>query len=121
MQIHTDVIARPRPLVVAGEVKSFGFDFAARTFEMTFIPDSAKGESEIFVPIDRHFPGLPHFLRRHGPGLRSRRAHGFSDRQRSRSETRRRLSLGCKDHGRVVVGDWRCRGEPKMKILRITQ
>jgi len=51
-----DVIARPRPLVVAGEVESFHFDFATRTFEMRFIPDSSKGQSEIFVPAERHFP-----------------------------------------------------------------
>ncbi len=49
-----DVIVRPRPLAIAGEVKSFHFDFATRTFEMTFIP--GKGSSEIFVPADRHFP-----------------------------------------------------------------
>jgi hypothetical protein len=46
-----DVIARPRPLVIAGEVAGFHFDFATRVFEMDFTPDSAKGESEIFVPV----------------------------------------------------------------------
>lgn len=51
-----DVIARPRPLVIAGVVKSFHFDFATRSFEMRFIPDASKGESELYVPVERHFP-----------------------------------------------------------------
>lgn len=51
-----DVIVRPRPLAVAGEVKSFHFDFASRIFEMNFVPGSSKSGSEIFVPVDRHFP-----------------------------------------------------------------
>lgn len=51
-----DVIVRPRPLVIAGDVKTFHFDFATRTFEMRFVPDSSKGVSKIFVPASRHFP-----------------------------------------------------------------
>jgi len=51
-----DVIVRPRPLVIAGTVNSFHFDFATRIFEMRFAPDSSKGKSEIFVPVERHYP-----------------------------------------------------------------
>lgn len=46
---------------------TFGFDFATRHFEMKFTPDSAKGESEIFVPRERHFPDG--FRVVHGKGL----------------------------------------------------
>ncbi|TAN36697.1 MAG: hypothetical protein EPN23_07765 [Verrucomicrobia bacterium] len=49
-------MARIRLLVVAGVVKSFPFDFATRVFELRFVPDLSKGESEIFVPTKRHFP-----------------------------------------------------------------
>jgi len=62
-----DVFARPIPLVTAGRVETFGFDFATRHFEMKFTPDSAKGESEIFVPRERHFPDG--FRVVHGKGL----------------------------------------------------
>jgi endoglycosylceramidase len=50
-----DVIARPRPLAVSGEVKRFGFDFATRRFEMVFVPDAQGSDSEFFVPAARHF------------------------------------------------------------------
>ena len=51
----TDIFARPFPLVTAGVVKTFGFDFATRTFQMKFDADPAKGESEIYIPL-RHYP-----------------------------------------------------------------
>ncbi|AKJ63359.1 cellulase family glycosylhydrolase [Kiritimatiella glycovorans] len=51
-----DVMARPRPLFVAGKVGAFHFDFATRVFEMEFSPGAARGPSEIFIPADRHYP-----------------------------------------------------------------
>ena len=51
-----DVIARPRPLVIAGRIERYGFNFATREFEMTFIPNSTLGPSEIYVPVNRHYP-----------------------------------------------------------------
>jgi endoglycosylceramidase len=51
-----DVLARPVPLVMAGQVRSYSFNFATREFEMDFVPDSSKGASEIYVPLERHFP-----------------------------------------------------------------
>jgi hypothetical protein len=51
-----DGLARPLPLVMAGQALSYNFNFATREFEMEFAPDSSKGASEIYVPLDRHFP-----------------------------------------------------------------
>jgi hypothetical protein len=51
-----DPLARPRPLVVAGRIGNFGFDFAARTLEMNLRPDAALGGTEIFVSVDRYYP-----------------------------------------------------------------
>ena len=52
----TDVIVRPRPLVVAGRLERYGNDFASRTFEMTLKTDPALGATEMFVPAERHYP-----------------------------------------------------------------
>ena len=51
----TDVIVRPRPLVVAGRLEHYRTDFATLTFEMTLTTNPALGTTEIFVPADRHF------------------------------------------------------------------
>ena len=51
-----DVVARPTPLVVAGRIEHFGFDFATRTFNMVFTADRQRGTSEIFVAENRHYP-----------------------------------------------------------------
>lgn len=51
-----DVITRPLPLVIAGRAHRYSFNFATREFEMNFVPDAAKGESEIYIPLERHFP-----------------------------------------------------------------
>lgn len=51
-----DVLARPVPLVIAGQAHRYNFDFATRIFEMNFLPDASKGESEIYVPVRHHFP-----------------------------------------------------------------
>ena len=52
----TDVIVRPRPLVVAGRLLDYGTDFATRQFAMTLRTDPALGATELFVPIDRYYP-----------------------------------------------------------------
>ncbi len=63
----TDVLARPRPLVVAGRVGRYANDFAARVLELTLTSDPALGATEIFVPADRHYPRG--FRVEIGPGL----------------------------------------------------
>ena len=51
-----DPLARPRPLVVAGRLEDFGFNFATRTLEMILLPNATLGGTEIFVPTDRYYP-----------------------------------------------------------------
>ena len=63
----TDVLASPRPLVVAGRVERYSNDFATLGFAMTLTPNPALGATEIFVPADRLYP---HGFRVEvGPGL----------------------------------------------------
>jgi hypothetical protein len=63
----TDPIARPRPLVVAGKLERYGFDFETRIFEMSLNTDPGLGATGIFVPAERHYPGG--FRVEVGPGL----------------------------------------------------
>lgn len=51
-----DPLARPRPLVVAGRLEHYGFDFATRTLEMSLKPDDKLGATEVFVSADRFYP-----------------------------------------------------------------
>lgn len=52
----TDVIARPRPLAVAGHIEHFQFDFATHTLTIRLQPNAKLGGSGIFVPLERHYP-----------------------------------------------------------------
>ena len=52
----TDIIARPYPQFIAGDIRSFMFDFATRTLDLNITTDNSKGASRIFVAADRHFP-----------------------------------------------------------------
>ena len=51
-----DPLARPRPLVVAGRLDDYGFNFATRTLEISLQPDATLGGTEIFVSADRYYP-----------------------------------------------------------------
>lgn len=51
-----DPLARPRPLVVAGRLDDFGFNFATRTLEISLRPDANLGGTEVFVSADRYYP-----------------------------------------------------------------
>jgi hypothetical protein len=51
-----DPLARPRPLVVAGRLDDYGFNFETRTLEMSLKPNAALGGTEIFVSVDRFYP-----------------------------------------------------------------
>jgi hypothetical protein len=51
-----DPLARSRPLVVAGRLEHYGFDFATRTLEMSLKPDATLGATEVFVSADRFYP-----------------------------------------------------------------
>ena len=54
-QYLVNVLARPRPLVVAGRLEDYGNDFPALTFEMRLRTDPEVGSSKIFVPAERHY------------------------------------------------------------------
>lgn len=52
----TDIIARPYPQLIAGDIQNFMFHFAKRTLELNIISDNSKGASKIFIGADRHYP-----------------------------------------------------------------
>jgi len=52
----TDLICRPRPMAVDGVVNSFHYDFASRVFTMDFISGKGTAVSEIYLPVNRHYP-----------------------------------------------------------------
>ena len=52
----TDILARPYPQSIAGEIHSFKYDFATRTLDVYFKSDNRKGASSIFIGADRHYP-----------------------------------------------------------------
>lgn len=51
-----DIIARPYPQSIAGDIQSFKFDHATRTLDLFVQTDNGKGASRIFVGADRHYP-----------------------------------------------------------------
>ncbi len=52
----TDIIARPYPKVIAGDLERFRYDFAQRELSATVTPDNSKGISSLFVGANRHYP-----------------------------------------------------------------
>ncbi len=52
----TDVIARPYPKAIAGDINSFLFNFATRTLNLNIKTDNSKGASKIFIGANRHYP-----------------------------------------------------------------
>ncbi|MBD0726525.1 hypothetical protein B6A10_15225 [Flavobacterium sp. L1I52] len=52
----TDIIARPYPQAIAGDILNFKFDFAKRSLEVNLKSDNSKGSSSIFVGANRHYP-----------------------------------------------------------------
>lgn len=52
----TDIIARPFPQTIAGDIENFMFHFATRTLDLNIRPDNSKGASTIFVGANRHYP-----------------------------------------------------------------
>ncbi|GAA4950315.1 hypothetical protein GCM10023314_24560 [Algibacter agarivorans] len=52
----TDVISRPFPQAIAGDIQSFLFNHATRTLDVKIIPDNSKGASKIFIGANRHYP-----------------------------------------------------------------
>lgn len=52
----TDIICRPYPQSIAGDIQSFRFHHATRTLEVNVNTDNSKGASRIYVAADRHYP-----------------------------------------------------------------
>ncbi|MBC3758692.1 cellulase family glycosylhydrolase [Hyunsoonleella sp. SJ7] len=52
----TDVISRPFPQTVAGDIRSFFFNHATRTLNVNFKPNNKQGASKIFIGANRHYP-----------------------------------------------------------------
>ena len=51
-----DVIARPYPQTIAGDIQSFAFDYATRSLRVDLVTDNCKGASRIFIGANRHYP-----------------------------------------------------------------
>jgi hypothetical protein len=52
----TDVIARPYPQTIAGDIQSFLYNHATRTLDIKIKADNSKGASKIFIGANRHYP-----------------------------------------------------------------
>lgn len=52
----TDIIARPYPQAIAGDIQTFKFDFATRVLKVALTSDNNKGISQIFIGANRHYP-----------------------------------------------------------------
>lgn len=52
----TDIIARPYPQTIAGDLLSFKYDFATRSLDIFINADNSKGASQIFIGANRHYP-----------------------------------------------------------------
>ncbi|WP_203257152.1 cellulase family glycosylhydrolase [Hyunsoonleella ulvae] len=52
----TDVISRPFPQTIAGDIQSFFFNHATRTLNVNFKPNNQQGASKIFIGANRHYP-----------------------------------------------------------------
>jgi hypothetical protein len=52
----TDIICRPYPQSIAGDIQSFMFHHATRVLEVHLTVDNSRGASRIYVAADRHYP-----------------------------------------------------------------
>lgn len=52
----TDIIARPYPQCIAGDIQKFKYDFATRSLDVYLKSDNSKGTSQIFIGANRHYP-----------------------------------------------------------------
>ena len=52
----TDIIARPYPQTIAGDIQSFKYDFATRSLDLNIKSDNRLGTSQVFIGANRHYP-----------------------------------------------------------------
>ena len=51
-----DIIARPYPQCIAGDIIKYQFDLPTRSFYLSLVADNSLGISRIYIPADRHYP-----------------------------------------------------------------
>jgi endoglycosylceramidase len=51
-----DILARPYPQCIAGEILEYSVNFPTRSLNMVIHSDNSKGSSKIFIPADRLYP-----------------------------------------------------------------
>ncbi|MFY0606439.1 MAG: hypothetical protein JXR10_06985 [Cyclobacteriaceae bacterium] len=52
----TDIIARPYPQTIAGDIEQFKYDFATRVLSINIVSNNSLGSSQIFIGANRHYP-----------------------------------------------------------------
>lgn len=52
----TDIIARPYPQEIAGDIHAFDFNHATRQLTVRLTTDNTKGSSRLFIGANRHYP-----------------------------------------------------------------
>ena len=52
----TDIIARPYPQAIAGDIQTFDYDFSTRILKVSLLTASNKGASKFFIGANRHYP-----------------------------------------------------------------
>ncbi len=51
-----DILARPYPQCIAGDILNYAFDLPTRSFHLSLKADNSLGISRIYIPADRHYP-----------------------------------------------------------------
>ncbi len=106
----TDVIVRTRPLVVAGRIEHYQYDFDTRTFTMRLRPNAKRGSSELFIPLERHYPEGAYI--EIGPGLTlalppgATRLRGIKGLGRSNHDQGRAMRWDA-DSQKLIIGKWK--------------
>jgi hypothetical protein len=50
-----DVISRPYPQRVSGDIQSFGYDMSKKKFTLAYRPGTESGVTMIFIPVQRDY------------------------------------------------------------------
>jgi endoglycosylceramidase len=114
----TDVIARPYPQRVAGDVHGFGYHQELRWFRMDYTPASNMGTTEIFIPRDRHFPNGFDVIIDNGLVLRTNPlSHGGLRTIRNTTGNRQVNIQWDRERQVLVIEEWRS-GDPVTLLIR---
>ena len=113
-----DPLARPRPLVVAGRLEHYSFNFDSRTLTMNLQPDATLGGTEVFISADRFYPNG--FRVEIGAGLAMELKPGdkepvITKSVDDRSRDQARLIRWDADKLRLMIDKWTV-GEPALEM-----